>query len=827
MFTKLFSRLSQLLDVAVTRAAPVWARFNADGSVSQLNAVDTMAALGAGAGDVVGPASATDNAVVRYDSTTGKLVQNSTVTISDDGSIVASGIAATYVNAARQMYGHVLTSAAGVPGASENPLRITNLAGFQTDNNYYSALALTDPVIQSQVTLGYGNDTDGALPWRRNGYLDMWTGTLGTYPMPGFILTQTNNTASYVRYRVEATGTINPGDQAFYAAFSDNPVDTLQLKLWNDGTTSVGNGIIHTSILTIGGALGSTVNLNGATASPTLASKPGVYHRSGVGLGVFSDASISFEVNGSGTLADAMRIFSTGKVTVGSTSSTADFQVGAIGTVKDFAVGMENTFMRFREYGAVNDIGWTTNMSATPAQDDASKSSWKVGMGATADSFTVARAPAGSTTFATLFTVSSAGAVSGTSINANTVTVADTTDATCSVALFESPTGDQGPKTDAGITYNASSGTLTVTGSFNAGSSIVGSLFAYNFGGGSRFRTIAVSDNSVVDRTTTLVFPDAATTITFPATTCTLARTDAAQTFTGTQTFNDAVIGVPMRVTAQAKSADFTVAVADKGVLFPISTGSGSQIVVTLPAAATAGNGWFCYLQKVGGTTRSFITSPATVVVNANNQTIKVWTDGSSYYAESMSDGVLAAQTFLIYGANQFGSDYFHFDPANAALRYKTTSSTGFGVLFGFGNASLTPQEDDNVTYGALGHASRRWYAANIGTGGLTVTGASTLTGGLIGGVQSLSGPGAVNVTTLTTALTSTGVGDALTLANGTAGQIKTIVHDVDGGSAVLTPTTKTGFTTVTFTNAGDTVTLQYFTTRGWMVIASHGAVVA
>lgn len=36
-----------------------------------------------GAGDVVGPASATDNAVVRFDSTTGKLIQNSAVTIAD------------------------------------------------------------------------------------------------------------------------------------------------------------------------------------------------------------------------------------------------------------------------------------------------------------------------------------------------------------------------------------------------------------------------------------------------------------------------------------------------------------------------------------------------------------------------------------------------------------------------------------------------------------------------------------------------------------------------------------------------------------------------
>ena len=38
-------------------------------------------------GDVVGPGSATDNAVVRFDGTTGKLVQNSAVTITDSGKI--------------------------------------------------------------------------------------------------------------------------------------------------------------------------------------------------------------------------------------------------------------------------------------------------------------------------------------------------------------------------------------------------------------------------------------------------------------------------------------------------------------------------------------------------------------------------------------------------------------------------------------------------------------------------------------------------------------------------------------------------------------------
>jgi hypothetical protein len=53
---------------------------NASGTV-----VLVGSAAGGGVGDVVGPASATDNALVRYDGTTGKLIQNSSITIDDNG----------------------------------------------------------------------------------------------------------------------------------------------------------------------------------------------------------------------------------------------------------------------------------------------------------------------------------------------------------------------------------------------------------------------------------------------------------------------------------------------------------------------------------------------------------------------------------------------------------------------------------------------------------------------------------------------------------------------------------------------------------------------
>jgi hypothetical protein len=110
-----------------------------------------------------------------------------------------------------------------------------------------------------------------------------------------------------------------------------------------------------------------------------------------------------------------------------------------------------------------------------------------------------------------------------------------------------------------------------------------------------------------------------------------------------------------------------------------------------------------------------------------------------------------------------------------------------------------------------------------------------TITGGiftpqtvnrLIAGVQVLVGPGAVNPALLTTQVESAGAGDALTLADGTVGDIKTIAHTVAGGTAVLTPTTAQGFTTITFTNAGETAVLQFFST-GWVILSLRGAVAA
>ena len=87
---------------------------------------------------------------------------------------------------------------------------------------------------------------------------------------------------------------------------------------------------------------------------------------------------------------------------------------------------------------------------------------------------------------------------------------------------------------------------------------------------------------------------------------------------------------------------------------------------------------------------------------------------------------------------------------------------------------------------------------------------------------QSLSGAGAVDITSAVTKVTTTG-SDALTLADGQAGQIKVIIMIVDGGDGTLTPTTLLGGSTITFADAGDAVVLLWVTTLGWVRIAQGG----
>ena len=70
----------------------------------------------------------------------------------------------------------------------------------------------------------------------------------------------------------------------------------------------------------------------------------------------------------------------------------------------------------------------------------------------------------------------------------------------------------------------------------------------------------------------------------------------------------------------------------------------------------------------------------------------------------------------------------------------------------------------------------------------------------------------------------TTNTTEALTLADGEPGQILHLHLVTDGGTGTLTPTTKTGFTTIVFADAGDRATLQFIdSTTGWILLGATG----
>ena len=90
------------------------------------NAVE-WATDAAGTGDVVGPGSSTNDALARFDTTTGKLIQNSTATLSDAGTLTATAFSGPLTG---NVTGNASGTAATVTGATQ--ASITSIANLAT-----------------------------------------------------------------------------------------------------------------------------------------------------------------------------------------------------------------------------------------------------------------------------------------------------------------------------------------------------------------------------------------------------------------------------------------------------------------------------------------------------------------------------------------------------------------------------------------------------------------------------------------------------------------------------------------------------------------------
>jgi hypothetical protein len=103
---------------------------------------------------------------------------------------------------------------------------------------------------------------------------------------------------------------------------------------------------------------------------------------------------------------------------------------------------------------------------------------------------------------------------------------------------------------------------------------------------------------------------------------------------------------------------------------------------------------------------------------------------------------------------------------------------------------------------------------------------------GLKQSVQSITADGstatAVNVTTAITAINATSATHAAGLADGSDGQVKTILNVSTSGTnnIIITPTNLAGYTTITLNAPGETVTCLFKSSK-WYIIGGNGYVAA
>jgi len=146
-----------------TTNGTLWVKTTTSGNTGW---VDQSAA--SATGDVVGPASSADNAIVRFDGTTGKLVQNSSVTVGDTGIVTATTFAGSGASLTNIPNG-ALTNSTVTIGSTSIALGATSttLAGLTsvTATTFTGALsgnattATTATTATNATNIGITNDT--------------------------------------------------------------------------------------------------------------------------------------------------------------------------------------------------------------------------------------------------------------------------------------------------------------------------------------------------------------------------------------------------------------------------------------------------------------------------------------------------------------------------------------------------------------------------------------------------------------------------------------------------------------------------------------------
>jgi hypothetical protein len=263
------------------------------GTTNFLRADGTWAAPsgGGGSGDVVGPASATDNAVVRFDSTTGKLVKNSAVTVSNNGEVLLAAGGTADAPLKFQAGTNLATAEAGAIEYDGGTFFTTASAARRC------VLPMLSWIVQlSDRTLTNDTSTQKIFNSPSNGALDLAT---GRYFWEGlFVITNMSGTSGNALFDVRGGGSATMGS------------GRLQ-------TIGVDNSSADGSLFTLNGQAisGWTTGVNSVTAA--------------TGTAMALSARGTFAVTAAGTIIPSIKLFTAAAATVKAESYFKCWRVGA------------------------------------------------------------------------------------------------------------------------------------------------------------------------------------------------------------------------------------------------------------------------------------------------------------------------------------------------------------------------------------------------------------------------------------------------------------------------------------------------------------------
>lgn len=178
----------------------------------------TLSATGS-SGDVTGPASATDNGIARFDLTTGKIIQNSGVTITDDNGLVLPAGSATSAPITLTSQTLMTTPADGSIEMDDNCIYATTDAG----NRGYIEV---NHFIRADSTRTFTSNTlqQAIFTTPANGALTLET---GTYLFEGLIaMTSMSGTSGNGKFSLIGAGTATLGAILWQAYGNDNTAET-------------------------------------------------------------------------------------------------------------------------------------------------------------------------------------------------------------------------------------------------------------------------------------------------------------------------------------------------------------------------------------------------------------------------------------------------------------------------------------------------------------------------------------------------------------------------------------------------------------------------